>query len=138
MTEYISVVTVEGKNRALKLLFGGTDDAMLYMGVGSGTTDPTNGSPGLSSEFTPGVNGYERVLVTPTFPDDTESGVDQEVRLEGEFGVGNLTSDVTINEIAIFDSATPMGSTPFCICRIPATTKNSSKTVNFIITNSVA
>ena len=135
MTEYVSVVTVEGKNRALKLLFGGTDDAMLYMGVGSGTTDPTDGSTGLSNEFSIGVNGYERVVVTPTYPDDPE-GVDQEVRLEGEFGVGNLTSSVDINEIAIFDASS--SGTPFCICRIPATVKDSSKTVKFIITNSVA
>lgn len=133
MTDYASAVTLVGKNRAITMLFGGSGNAMTYMAVGTGTSDPTEASTTLSAEKT--GDSYVRVETTRTYP-SSEGGVNKVVKSEGTFDTDNITATTTISEIAIYDAIS--GGNAFCICRIPDTIKDGSKIVKFTITNSVA
>jgi len=133
MVDFVSVVTQDGKNLALTLTFGGTGNQMTYLGAGTGTVDPTEASTGLSQEIT--GEDYTRVSLDTILPGDP-GGVNKKVICEGTFDVDNITTSRTISELGIFNALT--GGEAFCICRIPNTTKDSSKKVKFTITNSVA
>ena len=136
MTEYASAVTKDGKNRALMLLFGGAGDSIGYMGLSTSAVDPTE----VSTEFPQGTElsggNYSRQALTSVKPEDEGVGVDKQVTSEATFDTTVVTASKTVRQIGLFDSAN--GGTCFCICRIPDTVKDSSKTIKFTITNSVA
>ena len=131
MTNYIQVVTNDGKNNLLKTGFAGSQGALPfgYMALGKSTTDPTEASTSLVSECSSQDGSYSRLPLTAVFNTDLNR-----VTLDATFGITNITETTEINEVGIVDTDTLLSGTFFCICRVPTMSKNSSNQLRIVIT----
>lgn len=121
----VSLITKDGKNNLLARGFGDATEPFGYMALGSGTESPTEDSTALNSEC---INAdYDRVALINT----AETSV-KRMKSEATFDETNIASSTTIREIGITTSATT-GGTFWCVCQIPDTVKDSSKTITFTI-----
>ena len=120
----VSLITNDGKNNLLSRGFADSADPFGYMALGTGTVSPTVSSTALNSECNNA--DYDRVALTNT----AETSV-KRMKSEATFDETNITSATTIKEIGITTATT--GGTFWCICQIPDTTKDSSKTITFTV-----
>lgn len=122
----VSVITNDGKNNMIARAFADSADPFGYMALGTGTVSPTESSTALNSESAHAA--YTRVALVNT----AETGV-KRMKSEATFDETNITSPAeTIKEIGITTEAST-GGLFWCICQIPDTTKDSSKTITFTV-----
>jgi hypothetical protein len=131
MTVYAQVVTNDGKNNLLYTGFAGGVGASPFgfMAAGKSTTDPTEGSDGLVAECSSEDGDYSRTILTNQINTDLNK-----ITMEGIFPITNITNTTEINEVGIVDRDTLLQGTFFCICRIPAMTKNGDNQLRIVIT----
>lgn len=137
-----AAITEIGKNHALKLMFGKSDVEFAYMALGTGISDFTESSPGLTSEVTDGVgndNDYERVQITNTAYGD-QGGVTKQMKSEAIFETTNIVNSTEIKELGIttVQDHTAGGDIWWCLCVVPPTTKSSGASLKFTVITSVS
>jgi hypothetical protein len=121
----VSVITNDGKNNILSRGFADTAEPFGYMALGTGTGTPSESSTALNSECN-NVD-YDRVALINT----PETSV-KRMKSEATFDETNITSSTTIKEIGITTSSST-GGVFWCVCQIPDTDKDSSKTITFTV-----
>jgi hypothetical protein len=130
MTEYISVITKEGKNHLWQTGFsGGSGELFSYGMCGIGLIAPTETSTGLNAECVDET--YSRPPLTNTFDEETKTVTSEFTLTESNIGV-EPESAVVITEIGITDISSGDG-TCFCVCQIAPTSKDASKSLKFVI-----
>ena len=135
-----AAITEIGKNHALKLMFGKSDVEFAYMALGTGISDFTESSPGLTTEVTDaGDNDYERVQLTNTAYGD-QGGVTKQIKSEAIFEETNIVNSTEIKELGIttVQDHTAGGDIWWCLCVVPSTTKSSDVSLKFTVITSVS
>lgn len=135
-----TAITEAGKNHGLALIFGEAATEFAYMALGTGASDFTENSSGLTAEVTDvGGNSYERaVLVNIKYGDP--GGVTKQIKSEGLFETTNIINSTTIKELGITNIAdhTAGGDVWWCLCVVPNSTKSSAIALKFTVVTSVS